>query len=220
LDWQELITNFLNPPDTYPALTFNNVLLALVITFIINLLIYNVYRKTFKGVVYNRDFNVSLVLISLVVTLVVLPIRSNLSLALGMVGALSIVRFRTTIKDPKDVVFTFWSIAVGIVCGSGLYLIALVGVPLMAFMLYVLEQTSVHGPEHYLLVVHYANEAEEAVQRALPKYKLRSRTADTNGVELMGEVILNASDVPSLDKLLKIKGVRDASVMSYTSDSA
>jgi uncharacterized membrane protein YhiD involved in acid resistance len=220
VDWQQLLNDFLNPPNAYQSLTIDRVVLALLLTFIINLLIFYIYRRTFKGVVYTREFNVGLVLTGLVVALVVMPISSNIALSLGMVGALSIVRFRTAIKDPKDIVFTFWSIAVGIICGAGLYMIAIVGVPVIALLLLVLERTSFRGPEPFLLVVHYDSEAEAAVQAALPKHKIRSRTANADGVELMGEVRMHAKDVPRMDELLKIKGVRDASILSYTSDSA
>jgi len=219
MSWEQLITDFLNPPNTYQSLTIERVLTALLVEFAISLLIFYIYRKTFKGIVYTREFNVGLVLTGLVVTLVVLPISSNIALSLGMVGALSIVRFRTAIKDPKDIVFTFWAIATGIICGAGVYMIAIVGVPVIALLLLVLERTSFRGPDPYLIVVHYTSEAESAVQAAMPKYKIRSRTANAEGIELMGEVRMNPKEVPKVDELLKIKGVKDASVVSYTSGS-
>lgn len=217
---EDFISEFLNPSNTYQSLTIERVLLALIVSFAINLFIFYMYRKTFKGVIYTRDFNVGLVLTGLVVTLVVLPISSNIALSLGMVGALSIIRFRTAIKDPKDIVFTFWAIAVGIICGAGLYMVAIVGTPVIALLLFVLEYTSFRGPDPYLLVIHYTSEAETAVQSALPKHKIRSRTSNADGVELMVEVRMNAQDVPKVDELLKINGVKDASIVSFTSDSA
>jgi uncharacterized membrane protein YhiD involved in acid resistance len=217
---EDFISEFLNPSNTYQSITIERVLLALIVSFAINLFIFYIYRKTFKGVIYTREFNIGLVLTGLVVTLVVLPISSNIALSLGMVGALSIIRFRTAIKDPKDIVFTFWAVAVGIICGAGLYMVAIVGTPAMALFLFVLEYTSFRGPDPYLLVVHYKSEAETAIQTALPKYKIRSRTANADGVELMVEVRMNAKDVPQVDELLKINGVKDASIVSYTSDSA
>lgn len=99
-------------------------------------------------------------------------------------------------------------------------MIAIVGVPVIGLMMFVLERTSFRGPDPYLIVVHYTSEAEQAVQEALPRYKLRSRTVTAEGVELMGEVRMNAKDAPQVDALLKIKGVKDASLVSYTSDSA
>jgi uncharacterized membrane protein YhiD involved in acid resistance len=218
-DLQQLITDFLTPSTTYETLTIDRVAIALVMSFLINLLIFYIYRKTFKGVVYNRQFNIGLVLTGLVVTLVVLPISSNVALSLGMIGALSIIRFRTAIKDPKDIIFTFWTITVGIICGAGLYIVAIVGVPIIAFMLVVLNHAKIRGPDPYLLVVHYSGDAEASVQAALPKHKIRSRTVNAEGVELMGEVRMNSKDVPKVDELLKIQGVKDASIMSYASDT-
>jgi uncharacterized membrane protein YhiD involved in acid resistance len=219
MDIQQFITDLLSTSTTYTTITYDRVILAIVMSFVINLLIFYIYRKTFKGVIYNRQFNIGLVLTGLVVTLVVLPISSNVALSLGMVGALSIVRFRTAIKDPKDIVFTFWTITVGIICGAGLYMIAIIGVPVIAAMLVVLERTNIRGPDPYLLVVHYTSDAEAALQAALPKHKVRSRTVNADGIELMGEVRMNPKEVLQVDGLLKIKGVKDASVVSYTSDS-
>jgi hypothetical protein len=136
MDLQQALSDFLSPPNAYQSLTVDRVVISLLMTFAISLLIFYIYRKTFKGVVYAREFNVGLILTGLVVTLVVLPISSNIALSLGMVGALSIVRFRTAIKDPKDIVFTFWVIAVGIISGAGLYMIAIVGVPVIALLLW------------------------------------------------------------------------------------
>jgi uncharacterized membrane protein YhiD involved in acid resistance len=135
-----------------------------------------------------------------------------------MVGALSIVRFRTAIKDPGDIVFTFWAIAVGIICGAGLYMIAIVGSPVIGLFLFVLSRANIRSNDPYLLVVHYSPEAEADVQKAIPENKLRSRTTTTVGVELMVEVRMKAKDTPKVDELLKIRGVRDASLVSYTAD--
>jgi uncharacterized membrane protein YhiD involved in acid resistance len=182
------------------------------------LFIFYVYRKTFRGVIYTRNFNVGLVLTGLVVSLVTLPISSNIALSLGMVGALSIVRFRTAIKDPADIVFTFWAVAVGIISGAGLYMIAIVGSPIIGMFLFVLCKANFRTNDPYLLVVHYDIEADSAVQQELPENKLRSRTVTSAGVELMVEVRMKAKDASSVDNLLKIKGVKDASLVSYNAD--
>lgn len=216
----DLINEFLNPPNAYQDLTVERVLLSLIVTFGVTLFIFFMYRKTFKGVLYTRNFNVGLVLTGLVVNLVVLPISSNIALSLGMVGALSIVRFRTAIKDPADIVFTFWAIAVGIISGAGLYMIAIIGSPVIGLFLFVLSRASFRSSDPYLLVVKYANEAEEAVQKAVPKHKLRSRTITPAGVEIILEVRVKAKDAPQVDELLKIKGVSHAALVSYNADVA
>jgi uncharacterized membrane protein YhiD involved in acid resistance len=220
MDLNDLLSEFLNPPNVYQALTIERVLLSLIVTFSVTLFIFFMYRKTFKGVIYTRNFNVGLVLTGLVVNLVTLPISSNIALSLGMVGALSIVRFRTAIKDPADIVFTFWAIAVGIISGAGLYMIAIIGSPVIGLFVFVLSRANLRSNDPYLLVVHYKNEAEEAVQAALPSNKLRSRTVTSAGVELMVEVRMKAKDAPKVDDLLKIKGVNDAALVSYNADVA
>jgi uncharacterized membrane protein YhiD involved in acid resistance len=218
MDLDELISEFLNPPNTYQALTVERVMLSLIVTFAVTLFIFYVYRKTFKGVIYTRNFNVGLVLTGLVVSLITLPISSNIALSLGMVGALSIVRFRTAIKDPADIVFTFWAIAVGIISGAGLYMIAIVGSPIIGFFMFVLSRANFRTNDPYLLVVHYTEEAEVEVQAALPENKLRSRTVTPAGIELMVEVRMKAKDTPQVDELLKINGVKDAALVSYNAD--
>lgn len=215
---EDFLQEFLNPPNAYQGLTIERVLLSLVITFVITLFIFYMYRKTFSGVLYTRNFNVGLVLTGLVVNLVVLPISSNIALSLGMVGALSIVRFRTAIKDPADIVFTFWAIAIGIINGAGLYMIAIVGSPVIGVFLFVLSRANFRSNDPYLLVVNYSNEAEEAVQKTLPKHKLRSRTVNPSGVEIILEVRMKAKDASQVDELLKIKGVSNAALVSYNAD--
>jgi uncharacterized membrane protein YhiD involved in acid resistance len=215
---EEFIYDFLNPPNAYQSLTIERVLLSLSVTFAVTLFIFYMYRKTFRGVLYTRNFNVGLVLTGLVVTLVVLPISSNIALSLGMVGALSIVRFRTAIKDPADIVFTFWAIATGIISGAGLYMIAIVGSPVIGLFLLVLNRANFRSSDPYLLVVKYASEAEAAIQDTLPKHKLRSRTVTPAGVELIVEVRIKAKDAPQVDELLKIKGVSHAALVSYNAD--
>jgi hypothetical protein len=220
MNLEELLSDFLNPPSAYLSLTIERVVLSLFVSFIVALFIFYMYRKCFSGVIYTRHFNIGLVLVSLVVTLVILPISSSLALSLGMVGALSIVRFRTAIKDPIDVVFMFWAIAVGIISGAGLYMVALVGSPIIGLFLFVLSRANLRTSDPYLLVIHYTTDAEAAVQKALPENKLRSRTVTSAGVELMLEVRMKSKDASKVDELLKIKGVKDAALVSYNADVA
>ena len=219
MDLNDLISDFLNPPNVNQALTIERVLLSLIVTFTVTLFIFYMYKKTFKGVIYTRKFNIGLVLTGLVVNLIILSMSSSIALTLGMVGALSIVRFRTAIKDPADIVFTFWAVAVGIISGAGLYMIALVGSPVIGLFAFVLSRANIRSNDPCLLVINYKSEAEEAVQAALPDNKLRSRTVTSAGVELMVE-FQKAKDAPKVDELLDIEGVSDAAFVSYNADVA
>jgi uncharacterized membrane protein YhiD involved in acid resistance len=207
----------LNNP-TQPLGT-ERVITALLVTIAVALMIFVFYRLTFKGVLYTRNYNVGLVMTSMVTTLIILPITSNVLLALGMVGALSIIRFRTPIKDPMDLVFMFWAIAVGVSCGAGFYMVSLVGSPIIGLFILAFSWVSkIPGTEPYILVVHYNSQADEKVRKALPSHRVRSRTVTASGVELIAEVRLKSQETTKVDKLLKIDGVKDSSLVSYSGD--
>lgn len=209
--------NSLNYPNQ--PLTVERIVTTFVVTMVVALLIFCIYRLTFRGVLYTRSFNVGLVMTALVTALIIMPISSNILLALGAVGALSIVRFRTPIKDPMDLVFMFWAIAVGVACGAGLFLVSLVGSPMIGVFIFVFNWANRRpGAEPYVLVIHYAGEAETRVKRALPAHKIRSRIVSATGVELILEVRMKAEDTTKIDRLLKIKGVKDAALVSYSGD--
>jgi uncharacterized membrane protein YhiD involved in acid resistance len=150
--------------------------------------------------------------------MIIIPISTDITLSLGMVGALSIVRFRTAIKDPTDIIFTFWAIAVGITCGAALYIVAFVATPIIGAFVYLLCHWDIKGAEPYLLVVHYDDEAETMLQEALPQHKLRSRTRTEMGIELMLEVRMKHDETPHTDDLLLIPGVKDVGLVSYNGD--
>jgi len=199
-------------------LTVSRIVVTMLLTFVIALFIFYIYRKTFKGVLYTRNFNVGLVMTALVTALIIMPISSNVILSLGMVGALSIVRFRTAIKDPIDIVFMFWAIAVGLACGAGFYTVAIVGSPMIGVFVFGLSRAHFGSADPYLLVIHHNNGTEAEIQKVLPAYRLQSRTVNSNGVELMIEVRIQADDAKLVDNLLKIKGVKHAALISYNGD--
>ena len=218
MDLNELLTAFVNPTTTTSDLTIERVILSLLVTFLISLFIFYIYKKTFRGVLYTRNFNIGLVLTSLVTAMIIIPISTNIALSLGMVGALSIVRFRAAIKDPTDIIFTFWAIAVGITCGAALFMVAVIATPIIGVFIIVLTRFDIGGSEPYLLVVHYLNEAEKMVKKQIPEHKLRSRTVTTEGIELMLEVRMKKDESINIDKLLNINGVKDAALVSYNGD--
>ena len=201
-----------------------NVLVTLLLALAIGLFIYFIYRKTFSGVLYSRNFGLSLVMVTLVTSLIILPITSNLTLSLGMVGALSIVRFRTAVKDPMDTVYMFWAIAVGITVGANFILFSIIGTLVIAVILLVLSFTSNQTGQNYLLVVHYddryAKEVTNAVNKMVPRYRLKSKTATRNGVEMTLELRLQGNRSNIVDNLLGIPGVMDATLVAFQNEIA
>lgn len=195
-----------------------DMLASLFAAFLMGAFILLIYRQTFRGVLFSKGFAFSLILLSMVTALVIRTISSNLALSLGMVGALSIVRFRTAIKDPVDTVFMFWSITCGIMSGAGLYLVggaACLGVGLLYFVI-----AKFYGKTKapYLLVIRYEPEKAANIGKALkqlPRHRLKSRTVTAGGAEITVEVSLEGSEVETIDKFLQVDGILDASLVSY-----
>lgn len=195
--------------------------IALVLALALGLFILLIYRKTFSGVMYSASFGLSLLALTLITTLVIMAVTSNVVLSLGMVGALSIVRFRAAIKEPLDIAFLFWAIAAGIVLGAGLLPLAVfgslfIGVILLAFA----NRRSGYTP--YLLVVTCGKEAEQpvmqAVQNGVKKYQLKSKTVSPDGVELTVEVRLPGDSSSLVNEAAALPGVRSAVLVSYNGE--
>ena len=163
--------------EQFAALTPLSVIIALVMGFVVGLIIALVYRRTYRGVLYSPSFASTLVMMTLITTPVVMCIKSNIALSMGMVGALSIVRFRTAVKDPMDTAYMFWALTMGILLGAGLYVIALVVV--LGISVFVLLMTFVKVPSatSYLLVLHCDDSAMQAVQGVLARIKYRRMPA-------------------------------------------
>ena len=160
------------------SISVEMILISLLVSFVISLFIVFVYKKTFSGVVYNKTIVMTIVMIAMVTSMVIRTINSNLSLSLGMVGALSIIRFRTAIKEPMDTAFLFWAIVSGIMCGAGLYFIAVCGSLLLGLLFYVLYLMDIKAKSQYLLVVIYKSENGQVVESkldSLTKKKLKSK---------------------------------------------
>ena len=205
-------------------LTLPNVLISLGIAFLLGMVIYFIYKKTYRGVLYSHSFNLSLIMLSMVTTLVIMCISSAPALSLGMVGALSIVRFRPAVKDPMDTVYMFWAIAVGITVGANFILFSIIGTLVIAVILLVLSFTSNQTGQNYLLVVHYddryAKEVTNAVNKMVPRYRLKSKTATRNGVEMTLELRLQGNRSNIVDNLLGIPGVMDATLVAFQNEIA
>lgn len=203
------------------ALTPLKMVLALGIGFFVGLIIALVYRKAFRGVLFSPSFATTLVMLCMITTPVVMCIKSNIALSMGMVGALSIVRFRTAVKDPLDTAYMFWSLTMGILLGAELYVIALVVVAGISIAMLLLAFFRLRTPNTYLLVVHYDEEAEGDVMglvRRIKVSRLRSKAVTPGGVELTVEVQLKERfDI--VNKMLDTEGVHNATLIACQSEA-
>lgn len=201
------------------SLTTRGFVMSMLAAFLCGMIVYTVYRCFYKGVIYNNNFNILLVLTSLVTCFMVIVISSNVVLSLGMVGALSIVRYRTAVKDPLDVGFLFWTVAVGVTCGAGLYLISVMGTIFIA-AIYILLVKVRNPRRQYLLIVKYSNHASEPVWKelALLKKVLKNKTTVKGFTELTYEVRLSGDNTDFVTSLSEIEGVSSAILMEFTGD--
>ncbi|WP_235811102.1 DUF4956 domain-containing protein [Syntrophomonas wolfei] len=197
--------------------------IALGLAFILGLFIFMVYKKTFKGVMYSANFGVSLLAMTLITTLIIMAISSNVILSLGMVGALSIVRFRSAIKEPIDIAFLFWAISIGIVLGAGLIPLAIFGSLFIGIiMLFFVNQKSSDNP--YILVINCTDDESEQkaldyVKGKVKKHVVKAKTvAASSGVELTVEIRLKDMSTQFVNEVSRIAGVNNAVLVSYNGD--
>ncbi|MER2037976.1 MAG: DUF4956 domain-containing protein [Solibacillus sp.] len=210
-------SSFLEKTATFSLI---DALIGLASAFLLGVFIYFVYKKTFNGVVYSHSFNISLMIMSLATALVIMGISQNVLLSLGMVGALSIVRFRTPIKDPMDLIFLFWSVVVGILCGAGFIPLAAIGSVIIGLVIIVFQNKIViENP--YLVVVKFEQEEtnaeiEKLLKAASKRYLLKSKSVMTDTeMEATYEVRLKGDDAAFVSSLSKIIGVSSAVMLSY-----
>ncbi len=189
---------------------------------VVGLFIFLVYKKSFTGIMYSTGFAMSLIGLSLVTTLVIMAVTSNVVLSLGMVGALSIVRFRAAIKEPMEIVFLFWSLAAGIVIGAGMIPLAIIGSVLIGIIFIIFaNQKTRNAP--YILVVNCADEASEKnaldlLTSAAGKYIIKSKTVNAAGIELTAEIRLKDAATGFVNRINEIKGVSGATLVTYNGD--
>lgn len=195
-------------------------MIGLLAAFILGLMIYMVYKKTFSGVIYSHTFNISLIVMSMATSLVIMGISSNVLLSLGMVGALSIVRFRTPIKDPMDIVYLFWAIIVGILCGAGFIPLAVTGSILIGLVIILfVNKIKIENP--YLLVIRYVDQSiestlEQIVSSQTKKHTVKSKSADAgNHFEITYEVRISDDNTSFLNRISETKGIQSAVMLSY-----
>ncbi len=197
-------------------------LVGLGVALVCGLFIFLIYKKTLTGVLYSDGFALTLVGLSLVTTLVIMAVTSNVVLSLGMVGALSIVRFRAAIKEPVEIVFLFWALAVGIVIGAGMIPLAVIGSAIIGVILLLFGNRKVRE-NPYILVVSCQNEqAEAAIHQVLAQsvrhYNVKSKTVTAAGIELTAELRIKNAGTGFVNSLLTVPGVGSAALVSYNGD--
>lgn len=196
--------------------------LALILAFGLGLFIFFVYKKTYNGVMYSASFGTTLVALTMITTVVILAVTSNVVLSLGMVGALSIVRFRTAIKEPLDIAFLFWSIAVGIVLAAGMIPLAVIGSVIIGVILLIFVNRKSHANPYMVVLSCTDYESEKKAKEFLDTKTLRcvvkSKTAQKGFVELNMEIRLKDDNTDFINALSDMNGVNSAVLVSYNGD--
>ena len=208
--------------DNVAAVSVLDMVLAMALAFCLGMFIFLIYKKTYAGVMYSSSFGVTLVALTMITTLVILAVTSNVVLSLGMVGALSIVRFRTAIKEPLDIAFLFWAIAVGIVLAAGMIPLAVFGSVIIGIILLVFANRK-DSSNPYIIVLNCNDHNSETaalayLQSNTKKCTVKSKTARQGNVELSMEVRLKDDNTDFLNTLSGISGIQSAVWVSYNGD--
>jgi uncharacterized membrane protein YhiD involved in acid resistance len=199
-----------------------DVLIGMAVALVISLFIFVIYKKTFTGVMYSTGFALTLIGLTLVTTLVIMAVTSNVVLSLGMVGALSIVRFRAAIKEPMEIVYLFWSIAVGIVVGAGMIPLAVIGSAIVGLVLVLFANRKIHE-NPYIIVLNCANEqaetdALELLTASVSRIAVKSKTVTADGIELTAEIRLKDAGTDFVNRITDLSGVETATLVSYNGE--
>lgn len=205
------------------SITLNplQVITSLLIALLVGLFIFFIYKKTFGGVMYSRNFNLSLIMLTMVTSLMLMLISNSLAVSMGMVGALSIIRFRTAVKDPIDTVFMFWAVGEGIAVGTKYYDIAVIAALTIGVIMVVLTVFKGKASMPYLLILHYHEGAGQQVRqmvKQLPNARMKSKTAQRDGIEFTMELRLRENETGFVEKFLRVDGVYDATLISHQGD--
>lgn len=208
--------------ENVTSISVLDMVIALVLAFGLGVFIFLVYKKTYSGVMYSSSFGTTLVALTMITTVVILAVTSNVVLSLGMVGALSIVRFRTAIKEPLDIAFLFWSIAVGIVLAAGMIPLAIIGSVVIGIILLVFVNKKAHK-NPYIVVIRCDGHNSEAKAKSFLDSKtercvIKSKTAQKGAVELNMEIRLKDDNTDFVNELAAMDGVQSAVLVSYNGD--
>ncbi len=212
-------SNFL---ENVSAVSVLDMILTIVLAFGIGLFIFYVYKKTYRGVMYSSSFGVTLIALTMITSLVILAVTSNVVLSLGMVGALSIVRFRTAIKEPLDIAFLFWSIAEGIILAAGMIPLAIIGGVVVGLILLFFVNRKANVTPYILVLSCQNGEAETAamsyLKQQVERSVVKSKTVQSGLVEMNLEVCLKSENTDFINALSDMKGVNSAILVSYNGE--
>ena len=201
------------------------VLLVLLVAFLVSLIIYLTYKNTYTGVLYNPRFNVSLIMITMITTMVMVVIGSNISVSLGMVGALSIIRFRTAaVKDPRDTAFIFWCVVSGLACGTQNYTIVIVGSVFICLILFLFKKFTTKNNKYVLIIKGKSfdlKEVEKTLDKKLKDYICKGKYISVNGMEIIYDVKIKDSKISDdiIVSLSKVSGVNTINIVSSNTDT-
>lgn len=212
-------SNFL---ENITGVSIFDTLTAFILAFCLGLFIFFVYKKTFSGIMYSSGFAVTLVALTMITTLVILAVTSNVVLSLGMVGALSIVRFRTAIKEPLDIAFLFWSIAVGIVLAAGLIALAVIGSLFIGLFLLIFVNRKSHINPYIIVIDCIDHESElkavSFLKEQVKRFVVKSKTARKGAIELNLDIRLKDDNTDFINTLSEMDGINSAVLVSYNGD--
>ena len=208
--------------ESVSSFSVADTIIGLLFSLVVGLFIFVIYKKTLTGVMYSTGFALTLVGMAMVTTLVIMAVTSNVVLSLGMVGALSIVRFRAAIKEPMEIVFLFWSLAAGIVIGAGMIPLAVIGSVIIGGVLLVLANRKSHD-KPYMLVIRCTDPASEAAAMAIAdklhdKPRVKAKTVTKDGVEITAEVRLRDGSTDFVGEISALDGVESAALVSYNGE--
>ncbi|MCI8353770.1 MAG: DUF4956 domain-containing protein [Lachnospiraceae bacterium] len=221
MNFNDMIKKSVIDGFSYADLTTTEIIITLVITFAIALYIFQVYKLVTKSAFYFKSFNVSMAIISVVTAGIILAMQSSIVISLGMVGALSIVRFRTAIKDPMDLLFLFWSIGTGIICGAGLYKVAIILAVMVTVGILILDMLPVRISPWLLIINADSGEREDEVLAVLEeeksRFRLKSKNLTPNGMDLILEVKAREEN-KLVDRLSGLPGIVSVSLLAHDGD--
>ena len=208
--------------DSITSVSITDMVIALVLAFALGMFIFLVYKKTFSGVMYSSSFGVTLIALTMITTVVILAVTSNVVLSLGMVGALSIVRFRAAIKEPLDIAFLFWSIAVGIVLAAGMIPLALIGSVVIGIILLLFVNRKSHTHPYIVVIRCEGKDAEKKatdfIKEKTERTIIRSKTVEKDEIEVNIEIRLRDDNTDFINELAEKEGVRSAVLVSYNGE--